>query len=810
MPEFIKVMIFCLVQGDAFENSFPVDIDDTMTIGHLRDAIKEKSALDIPANKLKLWKVNIPQSKENQKTIIPVEINIKEQLKGEELASFEFIKDHFNESSRHIRVIVELPVAIEKRKTKNLDEENENLSPKSIAEFLDKQEGIKNNFAKPHELCMNEFNFERKGRDDTIHQTYDYIFDRYCKIRKQLSENRDIGDKKLYPLPALQSTPGGGKSFFLDELASFKSKDLDRYLKIKLADLEKEPGSGEKQQYAKDIVNLLYNSVGICITYNGNSPYGNYIDGDLRRGLVMRILWSYFFDGNKLDWNAFCKKFRNHFDSLDTLTAIKSIIYHSGKSVLLCVDETMRVLSGNNTNLESIKTLLSELYTPYHALSASESKFHFVVSTLDAINMWKTQTDSQRPINWIPLRRLALSESVELFHEITKSLSERRLFIIKKCIADCNGHPRTLEEFYQLLNDDIALNTDVYSSLIERLAKNLGSLFGRISFSIVKMALLGKITSLICEIETTLGTLTLRELISSGIYINSLTDKNETFNVIPTLSPVSLQYFCMFNKNDVNDDAKTVAKILRDLLTTEYSFDDEVMDGKPFERFHANWELLYRALRDERKEMSLYEIYGLEHIDQPKIELGRKIGIVKVENVEFPPSDEIYDIEGKPIENFVNCVLVPTKTNNCGFDMVIFERKFNDTGYISINIECKFSYPGRMTKLTTNEIKEKYKHTKNKYFNHVRYEIQKTRNSIVSWETGSFYDRSTIGKLKMAINDIYLVFVVWRDMEPLDDEIKNNKNIIIVTRENLKKIYTPSLVARPLFYNDILKQIKQI
>ncbi|RIB18707.1 hypothetical protein C2G38_2245604, partial [Gigaspora rosea] len=674
------------------------------------------------------------------------------------------------------------------------------LSPKSIAEFLEKQEGIKNDFEKPRELCMNEFRFERKGRDDTILQTYDYIFDRYCKI----SENRSIDDKELYPLLALQSTSGGGKSFFLYELASLKSEDLDRYLKIKLSDLEKKQGSDEKQQYAKDFVNLLRNSVGICITYSGVTSYYYDIDGDLRRGLVMRILWSYFFDGNKLHWHTFCKKFRNHFDSLDTSTAVQSIIHHSKKSVLLCVDDTRIVY---NTNLESIKILLYELYKPYHDLSASESKFHFVVSTHDAINMWKT--DSRRPINWIPLRRLALSESVELFHEITKSLSDRRLFIIKKCIADCNGHPRTLEKFYQLLrDDDIALNTDVYSSLIERLAKNLNPLFGIISFSIVKMALLGKITSLMYEIETTLGTSTLRDLISSGIYINSLTDNSENLKVIPTLSPVSLQYFCMFSQNgfDINDDAKTVAKILRDLLTTEYSFDDEVMDGRLFERFHANWELLYRALRDDGKEVSLYEIYGLLNIDQPKIKIRQKISIARLDSLEFPPPDEVCDTEGKSIKNFVNYVLVPTKTNNGDFDMVIFEQKVGDTGYIAINIECKFSYPGRITKLSNNEIKEKYEHMKNKYYSHVRYERQTIRNSPMNWEEGKFYDRSAVGKLKMTIDDVYLVFVAWRDVEPLDNEVKNNKNIIIVKRENLEEIYTPSLVTRPYFYNDILEQ----
>ncbi|CAG8546746.1 678_t:CDS:2, partial [Gigaspora rosea] len=158
-------------------------------------------------------------------------------------------------------------------------------------------------------------------------------------------------------------------------------------------------------------------------------------------------------------------------------------------------------------------------------------------------------------------------------------------------------------------------------------------------------------------------------------------------------------------------------------------------------------------------------------------------------SLEFPPPDEICDTEGKSIKNFVNYVLVPTKTNNGDFDMVIFEQKVGDTGYIAINIECKFSYPGRITKLSNNEIKEKYEHTKNKYYTHVRYERQKIRNSPMSWEEGKF------------MTDL-------PDVGPLDNEVKNNKNIIIVKRENLEKIYTPSLVTRPHFYKDILEQIK--
>lgn len=55
-------------------------------------------------------------------------------------------------------------------------------------------------------------------------------------------------------------------------------------------------------------------------------------------------------------------------------------------------------------------------------------------------------------------------------------------------------------------------------------------------------------------------------------------------------------------------------------------------------------------------------------------------------------------------------------------------------------------------------------------------------------------DKSSVRKLRMTENDIYLVLVVWKDLGKLSNEVLNNKNIIIVERENLKKIYTLSLI----------------
>ncbi|EXX71602.1 hypothetical protein RirG_076980 [Rhizophagus irregularis DAOM 197198w] len=197
-------------------------------------------------------------------------------------------------------------------------------------------------------------------------------------------------------------------------------------------------------------------------------------------------------------------------------------------------------------------------------------------------------TDSGRAIEWIPLRRLEVSESAELFSEVIRSLNlEHRLFIIKKCLADCNGHPRTLENFYQVFNsNEEAKKIHNYSSLIAILTNHIGEWYKHISFPVVKMALLEKSVRLSDIINTNGEQLSISALISSRTYINLLTEKSEAQFVIPTLLPISLQYFCLNNKDD--GDAQTATIILQKLLTMESSFDDEVMDGKPFERFHAN------------------------------------------------------------------------------------------------------------------------------------------------------------------------------------------------------------------------------
>jgi hypothetical protein len=56
------ITINCLVRGESVQNAFPVDIEKSKSIGHLKDKIKDKKSVefrDVDADRLELWKVNI-------------------------------------------------------------------------------------------------------------------------------------------------------------------------------------------------------------------------------------------------------------------------------------------------------------------------------------------------------------------------------------------------------------------------------------------------------------------------------------------------------------------------------------------------------------------------------------------------------------------------------------------------------------------------------------------------------------------------------------------------------------------------------
>ncbi|PKK51765.1 hypothetical protein RhiirC2_803272 [Rhizophagus irregularis] len=168
----------------------------------------------------------------------------------------------------------------------------------------------------------------------------------------------------------------------------------------------------------------------------------------------------------------------------------------------------------DNENHSNIISLLNNLYTPYQSLATKDKNFRFIITTLDAIRLWDIQKASGRQINWIPLRRIEFSESIELFNEVTKKLeSDSRV-------------------------NTTALTTYGSAALMEELTKKIVHFFvNYITFSVVKLALLGEHVRLDTKVKVTVDKeLSVKDLIASGVYINSVTKQADITKVIPTLT----------------------------------------------------------------------------------------------------------------------------------------------------------------------------------------------------------------------------------------------------------------------------------
>ncbi|CAG8556996.1 5414_t:CDS:2 [Paraglomus brasilianum] len=158
------IMAFCFVVGTKVKSTFHVEGQAGMSISKLREVIYEKNKNDFKnfdANKLNLWKVDIPGDAENDKFVklrtlenrSDNEDTIIQELEGQELTPFDDFGDIFAYSDlKNIRIIVQPPVTTdkcltsrtrnlrlshsfirsEKRKPDDSDEENESKSSKKM------------------------------------------------------------------------------------------------------------------------------------------------------------------------------------------------------------------------------------------------------------------------------------------------------------------------------------------------------------------------------------------------------------------------------------------------------------------------------------------------------------------------------------------------------------------------------------------------------------------------------------------------------------------------------------------------------
>ncbi|RHZ75348.1 hypothetical protein Glove_216g149 [Diversispora epigaea] len=112
------ITLNCLVEkDDPYENCFEVEIDKARTISALKKVIKneKKPKFDhLPADELKLWKVNVSLLRSNEKLPVLVEkepVVIEQKLEGEKLLAPNDVQDYFSgqPAKKFIHIIVESP-----------------------------------------------------------------------------------------------------------------------------------------------------------------------------------------------------------------------------------------------------------------------------------------------------------------------------------------------------------------------------------------------------------------------------------------------------------------------------------------------------------------------------------------------------------------------------------------------------------------------------------------------------------------------------------------------------------------------------
>lgn len=105
----MSITLLCLVKGNTLANAFPVHINGNELVGDLKDAIKAKKAPEFdnfPADRLKLWKVEISGDHDDQLG------NLSFQ-DSDELLAINDIEDYWTEKplKKHIHVLVEPPAS---------------------------------------------------------------------------------------------------------------------------------------------------------------------------------------------------------------------------------------------------------------------------------------------------------------------------------------------------------------------------------------------------------------------------------------------------------------------------------------------------------------------------------------------------------------------------------------------------------------------------------------------------------------------------------------------------------------------------
>lgn len=160
-------------------------------------------------------------------------------------------------------------------------------------------------------------------------------------------------------------------------------------------------------------------------------------------------------------WMSYTEFVATMFPNLDKLSlsaAIRCVISHSKKSVLLLVDELMNS-GGKKQGMDRIKGVIYQI----GACLNSIPNLNVVTTTLNE-SAFSNENYYAHPVEWIKLPPAGLIESKSLFgDDANKSKA------LAQCISDCDGHFLSLETL-KLLWDEVGRKGITFYELIRLLA----------------------------------------------------------------------------------------------------------------------------------------------------------------------------------------------------------------------------------------------------------------------------------------------------------------------------------------------------
>jgi hypothetical protein len=448
--------------------------------------------------------------------------------------------------------------------------------------------------------------------------------------------------------------------------------------------------------------------------------------------------------------------------------------------------------------------------------------FYCLISTLDQTKLQESnQTASQRPICWIPL--------TPIDSKLVDSLQRYTSPSILWCIADCGGHPRSLEilviALQQLMHQDVKevelSFQQIWGTFLALFSRQYRDAVAAVSWESVKPAIMAIAVDPEAKV---IASKTYLNLVSDGLYCNSMED-NETklMGFIPRMTGVFLRIFAtsppLFNEDNWTKSARGHLGAMLD--------HDNGLNWQRFEEYHGHWEALMRCCYGNSADVSLAQHYRLDENKELRRDNSADDSVARywlggtdepnwLEETKWRQGAEPYQLTqlvnhfpGDPDQSTLqptaippqwltnNQVLMPAAGNTASDLVALHPRPRSSSssssnssfGHVCINVQVKFSNVGQAGQIESAAVKKGRSKLLELYrpFMKASPESKKRKQSKKV---------DPLMKKRLAERDIIFVVVAHRE-KGLSKWDSIPERTILIPRRKLLSLYGPTLSSRP-------------